>query len=86
MNCKEKIPIGGSSTKATTTVSRGWFPRQSGRAEFTHDPMERNSNPFLQKVSSLWWCGVFETAYSKRQSDFKTFLSSDSEKGFHMRP
>ena len=45
------ITKGGSSRKIAAPVSSGKFPRQSGRADLTPDPMERNSNPFLQKVS-----------------------------------
>ena len=44
----------GSSRKIAAPVSGGQCEqcaRQSGRADLTPDPMRRNSNPFLQKVS-----------------------------------
>ena len=43
-----------SSRKIVAPVSGGqceWCARQSGRADLTPDPMRRNSNPFLPKVS-----------------------------------
>ena len=46
------ITKGGSSRKIAASGSSGQFPRQSGRADLPPDPMERNSNPFLQEVSS----------------------------------
>lgn len=66
---RKTVPNGGSSRKDTTPISSGWFPRQNGRAEFTPDPIERNSNPFLQNISSLRCCGFLENAYSKLKSD-----------------
>ena len=44
----------GSSRKNAASVPGGqceWCGRQSGRAGLPPDPMRRNSNPFLQKVS-----------------------------------
>lgn len=37
---RKTVPNGGSSRKAATPISSGWFPRHSGRAEFTPDPIE----------------------------------------------
>lgn len=46
------ITNGGSFRKVgAAPVYRRQFPRQRGKDDFTPDPMERNSNPFLQDLS-----------------------------------
>lgn len=48
---EKTITNGGSSRKVASPLSSGQFSRQSGRADRTPDPMERNSNLYLQEVS-----------------------------------